>query len=201
MNVVHRFVDDLTYSNNLSDEPTWVEFYRRVWPTMIACVRYDNHSQWQKWGVDREIKLANGKQFTIDEKKRRDDWGDIALELWSVWYSRGDRRNRPGWAADEHKRCDFVAYAIVPARRCYLLPTELTRLAFRSNLQEWFKSKRCQMRDSQNEGYVTRNMCVPWDMLSDAITREMTRDFASELSLPTPIKTANQLEFPWQFDE
>ena len=199
--VIHRFEDDLNYSNDLSDEPTWVEFYKRIWPSLISCVRYDRESQWQKWGVDREIKLANGKQFTIDEKKRKKDYGDIALEMWSQYYGHEHPKNKVGWALDRQKRCDFVAYAVVPAQRCYLLPTEILRLAFHRHCRHWLKAANCRMSDAQNNGYVTRNICVPWSVLSQAMTEEMTRDFSSSLSLPTPLKSADQLEFRWQFDQ
>lgn len=199
--VIHRFVDDLSYSNKLSDEPIWVDFYRRIWPRMIACVRIESESQWQKWGIDREIKLPNGKQFTIDEKKRREDYGDIALEMWSVYYGHKHPKNKLGWALDSEKRCDFVAYAVVPAKRCYLLPMEILRLAFHRNCRTWMQLPKCRVFDSPNPGYVTRNLGVPWPLLSAAMTAEMTRDFSSELSLPTPLRTAGQLEFRWQFDE
>jgi hypothetical protein len=198
MTVVHRFEDCLDYSNTLSDEPIWVEFYKRIWPTLIACVRIDGRSRFQQWGIDREVKLPNGKQYTIDEKKRQKDYGDLCLELWSVWYGRKDHRNKRGWTCDPDKRCDFIAYAVVPARRCYLLPTEVLRLSFEHNFRDWLKSPRCRIHDAQNDGYITRNICVPWDLLAPALTREMTRDFASTLTLPTPIITnGDQLEFAW----
>lgn len=194
---MHRFHDELNWSNDQSDEPIWAEFYNRIWPgELLLCTRIDGASRWQQWGIDREIKLTNGKQYTVDEKKRRKDYGDIALEIWSQWYDNKSARNVIGWTGDAEKRCDFIAYAVVPARRCYLLPTELLRLAFRANLRDWIRSPRCRMVDSQNNGYLTRNIGVPWDVLSAAMTREMTRGWTTDLALPAAVAD-NQFRFPW----
>ena len=74
--------------------------------------------------------LENGRRFFVDEKKRKIDYGDILLEEWSVFHAEGDWRNRIGWALDAKKRCDFIAYAVPTACKCYLLPFELLRLTF-----------------------------------------------------------------------
>jgi len=125
--VIHNFQDQLEYSAKLSDEASWVSFYKRLWPDMIAAVRIDKNSQFQKWGIDREILLPNGKRFSIDEKKRKLDYGDLLLEEWSV--ADFDYENRKvirgkkiGWALDPEKRCDFVAYAVQSSGKCFLLP-------------------------------------------------------------------------------
>ena len=55
--VTHNFQERLKFSADLSDEPSWVEFYRRLWPEMITCVRLDKLSKWQLAGIDREIVL------------------------------------------------------------------------------------------------------------------------------------------------
>jgi len=110
---MHRFEDQLNFSNDLSDDPAWDELYRRVWPEVLTIQRIPNGlSQWQQWGIDRELKLPNGRTITVDEKKRRADkngqpYRDIALEYWSQYY--GDDahpKNRLGWAIDPNKRCD-----------------------------------------------------------------------------------------------
>jgi hypothetical protein len=91
--VIHDFQERLEYSATLSDEPAWVSFYRRLWPDMISAVRIDKNSQFQKWGIDREILLPNGKRFSIDEKKREMDYGDLLLEEWNRSHLSFKRKN------------------------------------------------------------------------------------------------------------
>ena len=88
----------------------------------------------------------------------------------------------------------------MPARRCYLLPTEILRIAFERNWRDWLKRKDCQVVKAENERYTTINLGVPWDLLSSAMKEEMTRDFANKLCLPTPTKKGTQLEFAWLWE-
>lgn len=194
--IVHRFADQLEYSAVLSDEPAWINFYRRLWPDLSMAIRIDCNSQYQKDGIDREILLPNGKRFRIDEKKRKKDYGDVLLEEWSVFYGDPDARNKVGWALDSTKRCDFIAYAIPVACKCYLLPFELLRQAFVVNRSGWSRSfGTC---DAWNEGYVTRSIPIPWKTLQTELVRQMLRRFdAMALELPAPALNGSQLEFPW----
>jgi len=194
--IVHRFSDQLEYSATLSDEPAWMTFYRRLWPNMIAAVRIDRNSQWQKDGIDREIYLPNGKRFTIDEKKRKKDYGDVLLEEWSVFHGDADPRNKVGWALDDSKRCDFVAYAVPVSCKCYFLPFEILRQSFIENRATW--SRAFPARDAWNEGYVTRSIAVTWPTLKVALLQQMFRKFdAVALQLPCAVKNGRQMEFPW----
>jgi hypothetical protein len=201
--VTHDFHERLEFSATLSDEPSWVEFYRGIWPDMVSATRLDRDSEWQRDGIDRVVFLSNGRQQLIDEKKREatDPQGqpylDVLLEEWSVFHRDTDPRNRTGWALDRRKRCDFVAYAIPLARRCYLLPFELSRLAFTEHRSDWART--FGTRDARNHGYVTRNIPVPWKTLHAAIVDQMQRSFVtpSALSLPTPFVVKDQLTFKW----
>jgi len=182
--IVHSFAESLEYSAGLSDEPSWVEFYQRLWPDMANCVRVDRHGDGQRHGIDRIVIRANGQQHTIDEKKRTKDYGDVLLEEWSVFYREADPRNRIGWTLDANKRCDFIAYAIPSAKKCYLLPFELLRQAFYCNRSDWMR--RFPRKEAQNNGYVTVNVALPWGDLKAAIVQQMVRKFAaSGLALPT----------------
>src|SRR5262252_175750 len=193
--MVHRFADQLEYSNKLSDEPAWQEFYRSLWPNLHVAIRIDGASQMQRDGIDREIILTNGRRYRIDEKKRAKDYGDLLLEEWSVFHGEADSRNKIGWALDSAKQCDFLAYAIPTATKCYFLPFEHLRLAFLANRSQWVRSYR--IPDAQNDGYVTRNIAVPWPIFKHAITQEMTRGFSSTLELPKPVAVGKQIEFNW----
>lgn len=194
--VVHSFADQLEYSARLSDEPSWVAFYQRLWPEMVASVRVDVGGDAQRDGIDRIVHLASGRQFAIDEKKRTKYYRDIALEEWSVFYSEGDQRNKIGWALDARKRCDFIAYAIVPAQKCYLLPFELLRQAFMARRSDWVR--RFRIPPTPNAGYITLNVAVPPGELKTALWEQMHRRFGkSDLPLPTPTTTGLQIEFGW----
>ena len=197
--IVHHFRDQLEYSATLSDEPAWVEFYQRLWPDLVAAVRLDQNGQGQRDGLDRVVHLPSGRCFTIDEKKRAKDYGDVLLEDWSVWYGDRDPRNKIGWALDNHKRCDFVAYAIPSSGKCYFMPFEILRLAFVANRADWERlpSPNGRRPDVKNVGYVTRNIAVPWPTLRMALVQQMNRRFSGSLPLPIPTVNGAQLEFGW----
>jgi hypothetical protein len=196
--IIHDFNERLEWSQQLSDEPEWIAFYRRLWPNALYIIRADRDSQWQRWGVDRRITLPNGRDILIDEKKRAGDWDDVLLEEWSVYYGDGDRRNKIGWALDESKRIDFVAYAIPKRGLCYLLPFELTRLAYVVNRATWHAESWQYPKDAKNNGYITRNCAVPWQTLKSAITQQILRKYGDTLVLPVPHSTTpGQIEFEW----
>jgi hypothetical protein len=189
--VVHDFQEQLAYSSGLSDEAAWVDFYRKLWPDMVACVRLDKNSQFQRWGIDREIYTASGRRFSVDEKKRKDDYGDMLLEEWSVCdYDEGakvvTRGIKPGWAVDESKRCDFIAYAIPSAGKCWLLPFELLRQTAKHNMQYWKIQKSWYPKAAKNNGYWTVNVAVPYERLFLDMRKQMHRAFGSNLPLPVP---------------
>ena len=201
--VTHDFHERLEFSAKLSDESSWVDFYRGLWPDMVSATRLDRDSEWQRDGIDRVVFLSNGRQLLIDEKKREatDKKGqpylDVLLEEWSVFHREADKRNKIGWALDRKKRCDFIAHAIPLAHRCYLLPFELSRLAFTTHRSDWART--FGTRDAKNDGYVTRNVPVPWKTLHAAIVDEMDRSFVkpSALELPAPFVVKDQLTFKW----
>ncbi len=195
--VVHSFQNQLEYSAALSDESSWVEFYRRLWPNIVTAVRIDKNSQFQKWGIDREIYLSNGKRFSIDEKKRKLDYGDLLLEEWSVcdydWDNKKVIRGKKvGWAIDPDKRCDFVAYAVQSSGRCYLLPFELTRQTCIHNFPKWRQNTSWYPKAAKNDGYTTVNVAVPFQEFRVRLWEQMHRKFGTENPLPLPIVESKQ---------
>lgn len=203
--IIHDFQERLEYSASLSDEPSWVEFYRRLWPEALSIIRVDTDSRWQRCGVDRMILLPGMKQVLVDEKKRTKDYGDLLIEEWSVGhYENGDRYagKKIGWSLDQDKQCDYVAYAILPVSRCYLLPYELLRITCLYNLARWKTLKGgdgrpAYPRDSPNAGYWTRNVAVTWPELKRCLEEQMLRRFGADLALPVPASQGNQLIFEW----
>ncbi len=195
--IIHDFQQRLADSQALSDEPAWVEFYHRVWPRQIlAHQRIDKDSVYQRWGVDREIKLVTGQQFSIDEKKRTKDYGDFLAEEWSVWHGDRDERNRIGWTLDRSKRCDYIAYAVVPTGRCYLIPFDLLRRTAEACWAQWALHAQYP-KFAENRGYKTKNCPVPWAQLWRDMQRVSDKDFVGTVALPTPFAITDQLVFQW----
>jgi hypothetical protein len=199
--VIHNFQEQLAWSADLSDEKAWEEVYRALWPDLIATVRIDKYSKFQQWGVDREILLPQGKRFSVDEKKRDADYGDILLEEWSVcdwdFTKKSLKRGRKiGWATDPEKRCDFIAYAIPVSGKCWVLPFEILRQTVISNIEAWKSESRWYPKVARNRGYETVNVAVPPNRLFTDMQRTMCRKFGSAQSLPIPQSTSQlSLEF------
>jgi len=203
--VVHNFVTSLAWSNQMSDEGAWVEFYRHIWPEALQLLRIDSKSQWQTWGVDRMVLFPNGKQITVDEKKRNTRYTDVLLEEVSVYYGPNDPKNKVGWSLDAAKRIDYVAYAIPLANICYLLPFELTRLAYVAHKEAWHRTAAWYPKVAQNDGYKTINCAVPWPILKAAVAEQMHRHFGDGVACPLPkpevvVAGSKQAVFVWPED-
>jgi len=176
MNCFHK---DLAESQEIGKDAQWVGFYKKTFPGLLGAVGIEENSAWQKHGIDRLLLFSNGKQLTVDEKFRRKDYGDFLAEIWSVFYSDENPRNKPGWTVDASKTCDFIAYALPTSGKCYLLPFEILRLTARKNYLSWR-----EQRPAQNNGYVTINRSVGWDQLFTEMRATMTRNFGeASLSL------------------
>lgn len=65
----HDFTERLYYSLRVSTEQDWERFYRSVWPNFASMETIDDLDL-QRQGIDRRVRLANGRSFTIDEKLR-----------------------------------------------------------------------------------------------------------------------------------
>lgn len=171
---VHDFNKSLAASHAYADAPWWAQVYDRAFPGhLMQDMRADGW--WQRAGIDRMLHLANGTTVTVDEKVRETAWGDdFALEAFSEWYGRGHRRNKPGWVA-KPLACDYIAYAFLSLRRCYLLPTRELQRAWLEHRHEWWTlaadpaQRSYRFVDAKNRGYVTRSVAVPAAVVLDAI--------------------------------
>lgn len=163
---VHNFAESLKRSNAEADSPIWNAIYKKAFPTLATamCVRHDGWAQ--RGGIDRVITLSSGKTLYVDEKVRSVDYGDVLLEYWSNL-----ERAIPGWIAKD-LACDFIAYAVVPSQKCFLLPFHSLRLAWRNNKDRWVKDYKKVVAD--NGSYTTVSVAVPEDVLLAAINQSMT---------------------------
>lgn len=169
---VHDFHASLKTSHEQEDAPYWLDTYRKAFPSLVAAVSVRQDGWAQRGGIDRVLTLACGRQVTVDEKVRAKDYGDILLERWSDFAKRTD-----GWIV-KPLACDYIAYAIVPIRTCYLFPTLELQRAWRSFGREWIRKAKeesdgFRLCRAQNEHYVTMNVAVPKGSLFSAIESAM----------------------------
>lgn len=166
---VHNFARSLKMSKSYGDAPWWGQVYRQAFPTMQAMVDVRSDGWAQRGGIDRQIVLADGTVIKIDEKVRSKDYPDFFLEAWS------DRdRQVKGWAAKD-LTCDFIAYAFVPSRTCYLLPFQLLRRAIDKHHGRWWREYLREPVENEQGGrsWVTVGVAVPIDEVLCAITECM----------------------------
>lgn len=157
------FTLDLEYSLEERENELFDNFYFRAFPG-LAYVEFAEDMEMQRKGIDKILHFKSGYTVTIDEKKRRKDYGDILLELWSVW-----ERKKRGWLYT--CKCDYIVYAIMPFKKVYLLPTLLLKKAWIENQSEWIKTYK--EITAYNRGYVTKSIAIPTDILLEQISNQM----------------------------
>jgi hypothetical protein len=160
-----NFADDLAWSQAQSDQSFWGDVYRQSWPDMASMTIIRKDGWAQRGGIDRSVTLHSGRTYTIDEKARRKKWPDILLELQS-----DIERKTPGWIVKD-LACDFIAYAFVPTRECYLLPVAALQRAWRKHGEIWLREYKT--RTAENEGWQTLNCPVPIPILMRKISEAM----------------------------
>ncbi|MBO6755450.1 MAG: hypothetical protein JJ902_03935 [Roseibium sp.] len=176
--MLHDFKQSLAKSHEQESAPWWQEVYQAAFPAFktMHSVRCDGWAQ--RGGIDRVVCLSSGKQVLVDEKVRYSVWPDIAIERWS------DRDKRtPGWVQKD-LACDYIAYAFVPTKRCYLLPFLNLRAAWINNGRDWIRRAE-QGKDgfkiviAPNSGYDTESIAVPIEILLTAIQDSMKVEWRS----------------------
>jgi len=171
---VHDFQESLRQSQSYTDAPWWEQVYRDAFPGFLAMMCVRGNCQAQHLGIDRIVTLGSGQCLRIDEKVRERDWPDFVLERWS-----SNRRPNPtaGWI-QKPLQCDYIAYAFVPSRTCYLLPFQQLRRAWIRNGRAWIdlayrERNGFRVVEAQNRGYVTESIAVPKQVLLDAMLDAM----------------------------
>jgi len=164
---MNDFKLDLAYSLEERDNEIFDNFYRRLFPTLIN-IRFISDLAVQKQGIDKILILKDGREITVDEKKRRKDYGDILLELWSV-----TEAGKLGWLYT--CQAEYVVYAIMPSRKAYLLPVILLKRAWYNHENEWKLSYPIKLAPNpwRNPIYHTTNIHIPPKILLGAISQEM----------------------------
>ena len=107
---------------------------------------------------------SHGICYKIEEKRRRQDWGDELLEDVS-----NHRGNTPGWT----HRCskfDYVLHAY-PSGRHEIFPGPELEAAFKKHRSVWYDLAG-GYSEAMNEGYITLNIPVPTLELRRAVAEE-----------------------------
>lgn len=173
MTIVHDFEEELEWSARASCEPFWDAVYRKAFPNLVSHMPCPGDTVSQRQGIDRVVLLASGRLLRIDEKKRRKDYDDFLLEFVSV-----DTTGAPGWI-EKDLPIDYLAYAFMPSRRCFLLPWDLLRRAWQRYGNDW-KGRYCH-RYAQNNGYRTVSVAVPILTVRKAVATASEIDVSREL--------------------
>lgn len=167
---VHDFQERLAFSHAAEDWPVWEEIYRKAFPSFSAMIDHRQDGEHQRAGIDRSVILSNSKQILVDEKARDpksltpEDWKryqDILLE-----YLSNDVTGAPGWVC-KPLRADYIAYAVMCAGLCFLLPVPQLQLAWSNNSTEWIAQ--FGKKPARNPGYRTWSCPVPVNTLFPAI--------------------------------
>ncbi len=158
---MHDFQESLLASHRASDLPIWEQVYRAAFPTFCAMVDHRQDGEHQRAGIDRSVVLQNSKQYLVDEKIRWKPYDDIALE-----YLSNDRTGALGWVC-KPLRADYIAYAIAPLGRCYLLPVVQLQIAWERKGEFWKNT--CPKIAARNNGYTTFSVGVKPSELFPAI--------------------------------
>ncbi|MDD5487101.1 MAG: hypothetical protein PHW65_06065 [Dehalococcoidales bacterium] len=157
---------DLEYSLEERENDLFDSFYSRVFPGLES-IHFADDMETQKKGIDKILYFKSGYFVTVDEKKRRKDYGDILLELWSVW----EKRKR-GWLYT--CKCDYIVYAVMPTKKVYLLPVLLLKKAWLKNRSAWVKEY--EEIAAYNKGYVTKSIAIPTKILLEEISCQMKQE-------------------------
>jgi len=164
---LNNFKSDLEYSLNERENKMFDNFYYRVFPGLVK-IDFIEDMEMQKEGIDKILVFESGYEITVDEKKRRKDYGDILLEIWSVW----EQRKR-GWLYT--CKCDYIVYAVMPTRKIYLLPVLLLKKAWLENCNVW--QELYQEVSAINPGYITKSIAIPTNVLLPELSKQMEQVF------------------------
>jgi hypothetical protein len=178
--VTHDFAEDLGWSQAASHEPFWQAVYEKAFPDMIANVLAAGDTQAQRHGIDRWIHLSTGKVLAIDEKKRSEDWPDVALE-----YRHEGKVEMLGWI-EKPLLIDFLAYAYMPSKTCLLLPWQLLRRTWLAHRDEWKDLAKQEVKGfklikAPNRNYTTHSIGVPKSYLLERLRASQIIDVSREL--------------------
>lgn len=163
------FNKDLQYSLEHKEDRSLNDFYKRTFLEVkeIETMDFKNHAAEQLKGIDKKIYFNNGQVITIDEKKRKKDYGDIYLEL-----TGNSERRKKGWLYTCN--CDYIVYYIPINKKVYLLPTLLLKAAWKKYKSQWINNHRMihSRTRAGNKYYTTVGIAIPNEIIFAAIQEQ-----------------------------
>ena len=167
MSALHSFAGELAYGNDAADEPFWEAVYREAFPNFRDMIAHPVDMDLQRKGIDRTVRLTNGLLLRIDEKKRREERLDVLIE-----YLSNSVTGAPGWI-EKNLSIDYLAYAFMATRKCYLFCWPQLQRAWRKEGEGWKERAAAQyggfrLVTARNVGYETHSLAVPLVSLLDA---------------------------------
>jgi hypothetical protein len=165
------FGKDLADSHG--DRARWNQFYQRRFPD-CTIVNGEANAMLQGLGADVILRRPTGKEILIEEKVRASAFGDCLIEIWSKFYSDGDPRNRVGWSLHPDKHPDFLAYAVRPLSRCWLVPFDVYRDLARRAVADPFTYATGGLRRSRTvaangDAWTTVHTSIEWEYVYQAL--------------------------------
>ena len=168
---MNNFNIDLKYSLEARDNELFDNFYHRIFPG-IDHIDFVEDLKTQKQGIDKIIYFKSGNKFTLDEKKRRTNYDDIAIE-YEHTFDNGEIKR--GWIYKT--TCDYIIYAIMPLNIVFVLPTILLKRVWYLHSKYFLDT--FKKSPAQNKGYKSWNVFIPSEILLDKISEEMCQKMES----------------------
>lgn len=166
-----NFETDLGYSLEKNYDEQINKYYYTLFPELKR-IEIVTDIELQKKGIDKVLIMKSGKKILIDEKKRRKDYGDILLEEYS-----NEAIHQVGWLGRGHYT-DYIVYIIMGTGKVYLLPFLILQRAWRRNYAIW--KKLYYTARAKNEDYVTTSICIPVNILFEALKKAMGSNIEEE---------------------
>lgn len=180
----YAFHERLAFSTAHREGRSYEQLIRDMLPGIVSVEK--TNVTVDKTGIDYIARLRGGAPVNIDLKTRDKGcssywmWGvnklppskvrqeEIALEIWSVKPENG-RRGKVGWTLDEAKLTHYTlhVYDGSDSQRVFLLPFQLLRKAFRTNVRAWQNTYRIESQSSG--GWHSECIFVPVSIVQDAI--------------------------------
>lgn len=160
--VIKDFFVDLKYSQEEGISNEVNAAYKKAFPHLMEIKDVEDISL-QKKGIDKILTFEAGNEVYVDEKIRRNDYGDILLEEYSDFVSK-----KVGWLGRE-KYTDYISYMIPSSGKYYFLPFLLLQKIWLENYQDWLS--KYGRKFSNNQYYCTSSIPIPTQVLINELSK------------------------------
>lgn len=185
--VVHDMNTSLKYEQSKFEKQD--EFYKKMGVVKINRFNYDNSNierELQRKDIDLEITTVNDKIYTVSEKNRTSNFGDVLLEIYSVY-----EQKKLGWAITGES--DIFMYFVDSKYNPYVgefSTKDIHNMIKKNNIMSQITDKnwndlykinkntldkvinfgdigdvKCVLTKAYNKNYVTMSVCVPYTVI------------------------------------